>query len=111
MQILQIGFFDATMHNVALSDGSVATVPIFYVKEMLLLFLNDPAQMRRYLFFLPTMTHSLVNKQYRIHLCMKFTQEPYGVLHARNIVAMTPMPFHLRSCAFRMKCTQIYKGC
>jgi len=39
-----------TMHNVALSDGSVATVPICYVKEMLLSFLNDPAQMRRYFF-------------------------------------------------------------
>jgi len=34
-----------TMHNVALSDGSVGTVPICYVKEMLLSFLNDPAQL------------------------------------------------------------------
>jgi hypothetical protein len=42
---------------------------------------------------------------------MKFTQEPYGMLHARNIVAMTPMPFHLRPCAFTTKCTQIYMGC
>ena len=39
-----------TMHNVALSDKSVATVPICYVTEMLLLFLNDPAQMLWYLF-------------------------------------------------------------
>jgi hypothetical protein len=38
------------MHNVALSDGSVATVPIFYVKEMLLLFLKDSAQMGRIFF-------------------------------------------------------------
>jgi hypothetical protein len=35
------------MHNVALSDGSVATVPIFYVKEMILSFLNNPVQMHR----------------------------------------------------------------
>jgi hypothetical protein len=35
------------MHNVALSDGSVATVPIFDVKETLLSFLNDPGRMRR----------------------------------------------------------------
>jgi hypothetical protein len=34
------------MHNVALSDGSVATVPIFDIKETLLPFLNDPCQMR-----------------------------------------------------------------
>jgi hypothetical protein len=34
------------MHNVALSDGSVATVPIFDVKETLLSFLNDPCRMR-----------------------------------------------------------------
>jgi hypothetical protein len=34
------------MHNVALSDGSVATVPIFDVKETLLAFLNDPGRMR-----------------------------------------------------------------
>jgi hypothetical protein len=39
-----------TMHNVALSDGSVATFPIFYVKEMLLLFLNDPAQIISFFF-------------------------------------------------------------
>jgi hypothetical protein len=40
-----------TMHNIALSDGSIATVPVFYVKEMLLLFLNDPAQMREFFIF------------------------------------------------------------
>jgi hypothetical protein len=38
------------MHNVALSDGSVATVPIFYEKEMLLSFLKDPVQMHRICF-------------------------------------------------------------
>ncbi len=34
------------MHNVTLSDGSVATVPIFDMKETLLAFLNDPCRMR-----------------------------------------------------------------
>jgi hypothetical protein len=33
------------MHNVALSDGSVAMVPIFDVKETLLSFLNNPGWM------------------------------------------------------------------
>ena len=35
------------MQNVALSDGYVATVPIFDEKETLLLFLNDGSRMRR----------------------------------------------------------------
>ena len=47
MPLLQVRFLKPTMHNVALSDGSVATVPIFDVKETLLLFLNDPGRMRR----------------------------------------------------------------
>jgi hypothetical protein len=34
------------MHNVALSDESVATVPIFDVNETVLSFLNDPSRMR-----------------------------------------------------------------
>ncbi len=33
------------MHNVALSDESVVTVPIFDVKETLLAFLNNPGRM------------------------------------------------------------------
>jgi hypothetical protein len=38
----KLDFLKPTLHNVPLSDGSVATVPIFDVKEMLLLFLNNP---------------------------------------------------------------------
>ena len=45
MPILQVRLFEATMHNVALSDGSVASVTIFDVKETLLSFLNDPGWM------------------------------------------------------------------
>ena len=47
MPILQIRFLKPTMHNVALPDDSVATVPIFNIKETLLFFLNDPGRMRR----------------------------------------------------------------
>jgi len=43
----RLDFLKPTMHNVALSDGSVATVPIFDVKETLLSFLNNPGRMRR----------------------------------------------------------------
>jgi len=43
----RLDFLKPTLHNVALSDGSVATVPIFDVKETLLSFLNDPVRMRK----------------------------------------------------------------
>ena len=43
----RLDFLKPTLHNVALSDGSVATVPIFDVKEILLSFLNDPGRMRK----------------------------------------------------------------
>jgi hypothetical protein len=42
----KLDFLKPTLHNVPLSDGSVATVPIFDVKAMLLSFLNDPQKMR-----------------------------------------------------------------
>ena len=44
-QYYRLDFLKPTMHNVTLSDGSVATVPIFDVKETLLSFLNDPGRM------------------------------------------------------------------
>ncbi len=50
MQVLikryQLDFLKPTLHSVPLSDGSVATVPIFDVKAQLIAFLNDPLQMR-----------------------------------------------------------------
>ena len=97
----RLDFLKPTMHNLSLSDGSVVTVPIFDVKATLLSFLNDPNRMRRV---------KLVNQQKRIHRWMKFTQEPYGMLRAENIVAMIPIPFHWRWCAFMTKHTQIYMG-
>ena len=38
----QLDFLKPTLHSVPLSDGSVATVPIFDVKAQLIAFLNDP---------------------------------------------------------------------
>ncbi len=43
-QYYRLDFLKPTMHNVSLSDGSVATVPIFDLKETLLSFLNDPSR-------------------------------------------------------------------
>ena len=43
----QLNFLKPTLHcSVPLTDGSVATVPIFVVKGLLIAFLNDPLRMR-----------------------------------------------------------------
>jgi hypothetical protein len=38
----QLNFLKPKLHSVPLTDGSVATVPIFDVKALLIAFLNDP---------------------------------------------------------------------
>jgi hypothetical protein len=41
----QLNFLKLTFHSVPLTDGSVATVPIFDVEAILVAFHNDPVQM------------------------------------------------------------------
>ncbi len=41
----QLNFLKPTLHSVPLTDGSVATVSIFDVKALLIVFLNDPLRM------------------------------------------------------------------
>ncbi len=41
----QLNFHKPTLHSVPLTDGSVATVPIFDVKALLIAFLNDTLRM------------------------------------------------------------------
>ncbi len=44
----QLNFLKPTLHSMPLvTDGSVATVPIFDVKAFLIAFLNDPLRMRQ----------------------------------------------------------------
>jgi hypothetical protein len=43
----QLNFLKSTLHSVPLTDRSVATVPIFDVKALLIAFLNDPLRMRQ----------------------------------------------------------------
>ncbi len=43
----QLNFLKLILHSVPLTDGSVATVPIFDVKALLIAFLNDPFLMRQ----------------------------------------------------------------
>ena len=45
--MLSVRLSQPTLHSVPLSDGSVATVPIFDVKAQLIAFLNDPLCMRK----------------------------------------------------------------
>jgi hypothetical protein len=40
----------STLHCIPLADGSVATVPTFSIKSLLLSFLNDPLHMRKDIF-------------------------------------------------------------
>jgi hypothetical protein len=42
----QLNFLKPSLNSVPLTDGSVATVPIFDVKALLIAFLNDPLRMR-----------------------------------------------------------------
>jgi hypothetical protein len=42
----QLNFLKPTLHSVPLTDGSVATIPIFDAKALLIAFLNDPLRMR-----------------------------------------------------------------
>jgi hypothetical protein len=42
----QLNFLKPTLHSVPITDGYVATVPIFDVKALLIAFLNDPLRMR-----------------------------------------------------------------
>ncbi len=41
----QLNFLMPTLHSVSLTDGFVATVPIYDVKVLLIAFLNDPLRM------------------------------------------------------------------
>ncbi len=43
----QLNFIKPKLHSVPLTDGSVATVPIFDAKALLIAFLNDPLRMRQ----------------------------------------------------------------
>jgi hypothetical protein len=43
----QLIFFKPTLHSVPVTDGSVATAPIFDVKALMVAFLNDPLRMHQ----------------------------------------------------------------
>ncbi len=43
----QLNLIKPKLHSVPLTDGSVATVPIFDVKALLIAFLNDPVRMHQ----------------------------------------------------------------
>ena len=43
----QLNFLKPKLHSVPLTDGSIATVPIFGVKALLIAFLNDALRMHQ----------------------------------------------------------------
>jgi hypothetical protein len=86
----QLNFLRPTLHSVPLTDGSVATVPIFDVKAILVAFLNDPLQMCDKS-LLPIMI-SLQERQKRHHQpLVKYTSDCCGNWLGKDTVVMIQM--------------------
>ena len=89
----QLDFLKPTLHSVPLSDGSVATVPIFDVKAQITAFLSNPLRMHK--FFLHQIMISSQEKRSRPALpLMKYTQVLFGRWLDSNTVVMIQMHFH-----------------
>jgi hypothetical protein len=88
----QLNFLKPTLHSVPLKDGSVATVPIFDVKALLIAFLNDPLRLRQEI--LQAIMISLQGKQNCQHqLLMKYILDHFGSRLDKNTVVMIQMHF------------------
>jgi hypothetical protein len=71
-------------------DGSVATVPIFDIKAILVAFFNDPVQMREET-LLPIMM-SFQEKQMReTKPVVKYTPDHFGNRQGKDTVVIIPM--------------------
>jgi hypothetical protein len=88
----QLNFLKPKLHSVPLTDGSVATVPIFDVKALLIAFLNDPLRMHQE--NLHPIVISLQERQNRQHqLLMKYILDHFGSKPDKNTVVMIQMHF------------------
>jgi hypothetical protein len=102
----QLDFLKPTLHSVPLSDGSVATVPIYNVKALILAFLNDPSKMCEENF--ASNYDIFTEKKSPVFLLMKYTLEHYGNQLDKNIAVMTQMPFPSVLSAFMTRDIQTY---
>jgi hypothetical protein len=88
----QLNLLKPTLHSVPLTDGSVATVPIFDVKTLLIAFLNDPLRMHQENF--ASNLISLQERQNCQHqILMKYTLDHFGSRLDKNTVVMIHMHF------------------
>ncbi len=88
----QLNFIKPTLHSVPLTDGSVAIVPIFDVKALLIACLNDPLRMRQEK--LHPLMISLQERWNPQHwLLMKYTLDHFGSRLDKNNVVMIQMHF------------------
>jgi hypothetical protein len=90
----QLDFLKPTLHSVPLSDGSVATVPIFDVKAQLIAFLSDPLQICEENFASIYDIFTGKKKQASSTLDEIHTQVLFGRRLDSNTVVMIQMYFH-----------------
>ena len=90
------------MHHITLSNGSIATVPVYDAKQLLLSFLNDSNRMILNILRL-AMIFLVVDQQHQLPTYTKSTLGQLGSQHVNIILAMTQMPFHLRCQHFTTK--------
>jgi hypothetical protein len=88
----QLNFLKPTLQSVPLSDGSVATIPIFDVKALLIAFLDDHLRMRQEIF---AFSYDILQERQNCkhHLLMKYTLDHFGSRPDKNTVVMIHMHF------------------
>jgi hypothetical protein len=88
----QLNFLKPTLHSVPLTDGSVATVPIYYVKGLLIAFLNHPLRMHQENF---ASNYDIFTGKVKLQnqLLMKYILDQFGSRLDRNTVVMIHMHF------------------
>jgi hypothetical protein len=86
----QLNFLKPTLHSVPLTDGSVATVPIFDVRAVLVAFLNDPVQMCKEN-LLPIMISFQERQKRENKPLVKYTLDHFGNWQGKDTVVMIPM--------------------
>jgi hypothetical protein len=88
----QLNFLKPTLHSGPLTDGSVATVPIFDVKALLVAFLNDPLRMRQVNLH-PIMISLQERGNHQHQLLIKYTLDHFGSRLDKNTVVVIQMHF------------------
>ena len=84
----QLKFLKPTLHSVPLTDGSVATVPKFDVKALLIAFLNDPLRMHQENF---ASNYDIFTGKVPTSSLMKYILDHFGSRPDKNTMVMIQM--------------------